>query len=101
MDCNAYSAGALQPLAIDLLSLCLSSSQSHMSAAKNAEGAQVSAYGGGTGIAVPLPLQSLGLPGYLELGFLYKVWCLMVGRSGLNFHSSLLSFCLVLMGSPT
>ena len=34
---------------------------------------QVSAYGGGTGIAVPLPLQSLGLPGYLELGILYKV----------------------------
>jgi len=34
---------------------------------------QVSAYGGGTGIAVPLPLQLLGLPGYLELGILYKV----------------------------
>lgn len=34
----------------------------------------MSAYGGGTGIALPLPLQSLGLPGYLELGILYKVY---------------------------
>ncbi len=39
---------------------------------------QVSAYGGGTGIAVPLPLQSLGLPGYLELGILYKVYMVML-----------------------
>ena len=39
---------------------------------------QVSAYGGGTGIAVPLPLQSLGLPGYLELGVLYKVYMVML-----------------------
>ncbi|CAL5229410.1 g12729 [Coccomyxa viridis] len=38
----------------------------------------VSAYGGGTGIAVPLPLQSLGLPGYLELGVLYKVYMVML-----------------------
>jgi len=41
--------------------------------AKNCTAFQVSAYGGGTGIAVPLPLQLLGLPGYLELGILYKV----------------------------
>ena len=38
----------------------------------------MSAYGGGTGIAVPLPLQSLGLPGYLELGLLYKVYMVML-----------------------
>ena len=32
------------------------------------------AYGGGTGIAVPLPLRGLlGLPGYLDLGPLYYV----------------------------
>ena len=32
------------------------------------------AYGGGTGIAVPLPLRgALGLPGYLDLGPLYYV----------------------------
>ena len=49
----------------------------------------MSAYGGGTGIAVPLPLQSLGLPGYLELGVLYKV-CYLISRTfGLAFHSSL------------
>lgn len=34
---------------------------------------QVAAYGGGTGISVPLPLRSLGLPPYLELGLIYKV----------------------------
>ena len=39
---------------------------------------QVTAYGGGTGVAVPLPLQSLGLPGYLELGILYKVYMVML-----------------------
>lgn len=38
----------------------------------------MAAYGGGTGIAVPLPLQSLGLPGYLELGVLYKVYMVML-----------------------
>ena len=33
----------------------------------------VLAYGGGTGIAIPKPLVAgLGLPGYLELGLLYK-----------------------------
>ena len=63
-----------------------------MSKAKSAEGAQVSAYGGGTGIAVPLPLQSLGLPGYLELGVLYKVCYLISGPCGLAFHSSLALF---------
>jgi hypothetical protein len=34
--------------------------------------AQVAAYGGGTGVSVPLPLRALGLPPYLELGLLYK-----------------------------
>ena len=38
----------------------------------------MSAYGGGTGVALPLPLQSLGLPGYLELGALYKVYMVML-----------------------
>lgn len=33
----------------------------------------MAAYGGGTGISVPLPLRSVGLPPYLELGLLYKV----------------------------
>lgn len=33
------------------------------------------AYGGGTGVAVPKPLQALlGLPGYLELGILYHAY---------------------------
>lgn len=34
----------------------------------------VLAYGGGTGVAVPKPLISLGLPGYIELGVLYRVY---------------------------
>ena len=38
----------------------------------------MSAYGGGTGVALPLPLQALGLPGYLELGGLYKVYMVML-----------------------
>ena len=38
----------------------------------------MSAYGGGTGVALPLPLQSMGLPGYLELGGLYKVYMVML-----------------------
>jgi hypothetical protein len=33
------------------------------------------AYSGGTGVAVPKPLQGFGLPAYLELGILYKVRC--------------------------
>ena len=32
----------------------------------------MAAYGGGTGVSVPLPLRALGLPPYLELGLLYK-----------------------------
>jgi len=33
------------------------------------------AYSGGTGIAVPKPVHAaLGLPGFLELGILYKLW---------------------------
>jgi UDP-N-acetylglucosamine--dolichyl-phosphate N-acetylglucosaminephosphotransferase len=32
----------------------------------------VLAYGGGTGVAVPKPLIALGLPGYVELGILYR-----------------------------
>ena len=71
-----------------------------MSKAKSAEGAQVSAYGGGTGIAVPLPLQSLGLPGYLELGVLYKVCYLISGPCGLAFHSSLALFVCDAEGHP-
>ncbi|KAK9917197.1 hypothetical protein WJX75_001761 [Coccomyxa subellipsoidea] len=38
----------------------------------------VAAYGGGTGISVPLPLRSVGLPPYLELGLLYKVYMVML-----------------------
>ncbi|BDA50583.1 UDP-N-acetylglucosamine-dolichyl-phosphate N-acetylglucosaminephosphotransferase [Coccomyxa sp. Obi] len=38
----------------------------------------VAAYGGGTGISVPLPLRSLGLPPYLELGLIYKVYMVML-----------------------
>lgn len=33
---------------------------------------QVAAYGGGTGVSVPLPLRSMGLPPYVELGVIYK-----------------------------
>lgn len=36
------------------------------------------AYGGGTGISIPKPLRGLGLPGYLELGLLYKVYMVML-----------------------
>eukprot|EP00877_Chromochloris_zofingiensis_P014349 jgi/Chrzof1/9168/Cz03g38150.t1 len=37
------------------------------------------AYSGGTGVAVPKPLQAaLGLPGFLELGILYKVYMVML-----------------------
>jgi len=32
----------------------------------------VLAYGGGTGVSVPKPLIALGLPGYVELGVLYR-----------------------------
>ena len=35
---------------------------------------QVAAYGGGTGVSVPLPLRACGLPPYLELGLLYKAY---------------------------
>eukprot|EP00879_Flechtneria_rotunda_P024984 GHRR01026512.1.p1 GENE.GHRR01026512.1~~GHRR01026512.1.p1 ORF type:complete len:328 (+),score=83.59 GHRR01026512.1:144-1127(+) len=38
------------------------------------------AYSGGTGVAVPKPLQALlGLPSFLELGILYKVYMVMLG----------------------
>lgn len=37
------------------------------------------AYSGGTGIALPKPLAALGLPPYLELGILYKVYMVMLG----------------------
>ncbi|KAG2451673.1 hypothetical protein HYH02_003453 [Chlamydomonas schloesseri] len=37
------------------------------------------AYSGGTGIALPKPLAALGLPAYLELGLLYKVYMVMLG----------------------
>lgn len=37
------------------------------------------AYSGGTGIAVPKPLQAyLGLPGFMELGILYKIYMVML-----------------------
>jgi UDP-N-acetylglucosamine--dolichyl-phosphate N-acetylglucosaminephosphotransferase len=36
------------------------------------------AYGGGTGVVVPLPLRTLGLPPYLELGILYKLYMVML-----------------------
>ncbi|KAG1675589.1 hypothetical protein FOA52_014177 [Chlamydomonas sp. UWO 241] len=39
----------------------------------------LAAYGGGTGIGVPKPLQALlGLPGYLELGPLYLVYMVLL-----------------------
>lgn len=34
----------------------------------------VMAYGGGTGVAIPKPLISIGFPGYIELGILYRVY---------------------------
>jgi UDP-N-acetylglucosamine--dolichyl-phosphate N-acetylglucosaminephosphotransferase len=36
------------------------------------------AYSGGTGVAVPKPLQALGLPSFLELGVLYLVYMVML-----------------------
>lgn len=37
------------------------------------------AYGGGTGVVVPLPLRSLlGLPSYLELGIIYKAYMVLL-----------------------
>jgi UDP-N-acetylglucosamine--dolichyl-phosphate N-acetylglucosaminephosphotransferase len=37
------------------------------------------AYSGGTGVAVPKPLQAaLGLPGFLELGLLYKLYMVLL-----------------------
>lgn len=38
----------------------------------------LAAYSGGTGIAIPKPLHALGLPGYMELGVLYKVFMVML-----------------------
>ena len=38
----------------------------------------MAAYGGGTGVSVPLPLRALGLPPYLELGLLYKAYMVML-----------------------
>ena len=34
----------------------------------------VLAYGGGTGVAIPKPLISVGFPAYIELGLLYRVY---------------------------
>lgn len=36
------------------------------------------AYGGGTGVSIPKPLRHYGLPGYVELGLLYKVYMIML-----------------------
>ena len=38
----------------------------------------VLAYGGGTGISIPKPLRVLGLPTYLELGLLYRIYIVML-----------------------
>lgn len=50
----------------------------------------LAAYSGGTGIAVPKPLQAwAGLPPYMELGVIYKVsatgWCCTCSRTRLFF----------------
>ena len=39
----------------------------------------LTAYGGGTGVAIPKPLRYVGLPGYLELGILYKAYMVALG----------------------
>ena len=39
----------------------------------------LTAYGGGTGVAIPRPLRVLGIPAYLELGLLYRGYMLMLG----------------------
>ena len=38
----------------------------------------VLAYGGGTGISIPKPLRVVGLPTYLELGLLYRIYIVML-----------------------
>ena len=54
------------------------------------------AYGGGTGIAVPLPLRGLlGLPGYLDLGPLYYVRAPWQHIGMLSVRNILVSWCSV------
>lgn len=68
------------------------------------------AYSGGTGIAVPKPLQAaLGLPGFLELGILYKaymvaltIFCtnsinILAGVNGLEAGQTFIVACAMLL----
>ena len=68
------------------------------------------AYSGGTGVSVPKPLQSaLGLPGFLELGVLYKaymvaltIFCtnainILAGVNGLEAGQTFLVACALLL----
>lgn len=70
----------------------------------------VVAYGGGTGISVPKPLRGIaGLPGYLELGILYKIYMIMLvifctnainilaGVNGLEAGQTFILACAVLL----
>lgn len=70
----------------------------------------VVAYGGGTGISVPKPLRGFaGLPAYLELGFLYKIYMVMLvifctnainilaGVNGLEAGQTFILACAVLL----
>ena len=67
------------------------------------------AYSGGTGIAVPKPLQAFGLPGFLELGPLYFLYMIMLtifctnsinilaGVNGLEAGQTFIVACAVLL----
>lgn len=70
----------------------------------------LSAYSGGTGILVPKPFVTmLGLPSYLELGFLYKlymvalvIFCansinILAGINGLEAGQTFIISCAVLL----
>ena len=67
------------------------------------------AYSGGTGVAVPKPLQAYGLPPYVELGVLYKaymvaltIFCtnsinILAGVNGLEAGQTFIVACAVLL----
>ncbi len=70
----------------------------------------VVAYGGGTGVSVPKPLRGIaGLPSYLELGFIYKIYMVMLvifctnainilaGVNGLEAGQTFILACAVLL----
>ena len=53
----------------------------------------LTAYGGGTGVAIPKPFRYLGLPGYLELGILYKAYMVALGIFCTNAINILAGVC--------